>query len=479
MARKARHGGAGELASTSAEQAKQRFLETADSLVKRYAANGLIDKRTRDFANEYRDAAYEIVQPLLLANDVDAVAEHAIARLWQAKQFYVYDEGEFSDREISAVEVLMDWAFAHGDDAQRGRLFALLADYLMEELDDRGEWINALERNLIEDFIGDVYATEPRFATDVVELADRCLEGLPAFTVDEAGRVVTEDPDAGYRWYGGSFEIEHAHLAWALTRMTAMSTRGDSVDELYVYAEEHGLLDYTEALLLIANAYMLLGDPRKAISILREHMDATDMYNTSDGEHVHLQLVDYVLAIAFTCYSKVEMIDLYCNLLLDESNTATFSWYGREEREEIVRWYDELRGMVRTPDWDMMRVNLLSLVSDKRREVLLNHEKNVRAFHRQMIHTLNEGFSVADQYEEDSSGTGPLFAATYYIRYAELLMERANTRKDYRTVATALAYAASLCDQFNLAQEAAGKIAATHPGKKALHEELRKGGFIV
>ncbi|MDO4539339.1 MAG: hypothetical protein Q4B54_14330 [Coriobacteriales bacterium] len=479
MANKGNRGAARRSARLDVVQAKQGLASAVSSLVRRYEIDGLIDRRTQEFAFEYKQAVLDVVQPYYGARDADALAELSVARLEQLLRINIDDGFAFFGRELHEITVQLENAFDLCDYGQRSQMLELLVNFLINTLGGRHGWLCDSERNLVEDFIGDVYAWDPRFAPDVIQLADMRLEELSAAALALADNAPAKDPDGGYEWNGVADAIERTQMHWSMTRLTAMATCKESAVALYAYAEKSNLLGYTEALFLISNAYETAGDPRKGIAILREHMDAIDMFYAHDLDFEPPQLTDNLLSMAWKYYSKVELVDLYCELLLNDKNTATFAWYQRDDRVDIVHWYDELRGMVRTPDWDMLRASLLSLVSDKRREVLLNHERNVRAFHRQMIQVLNDGFSVADQYEEDSSGTGPLFPATYYIRYAEALMERANTRKDYRTVATALAYAAALCGEFKLAQKAAEKIALKHWRKKALHEELRNVGFDV
>lgn len=469
-----------EVAAAKLEQAKKELGTLTDSLMKRYAIDDLIDERTRDFANEYKRGVKDIVRPFASARNADALAELSVARLAQLRRISIDDEGEFFKQELASVSAQLDKAFDYGNKEQRGRFFASLATYLKEGLGGRRSWLCIYERNVIEDFIYDTFAQEPEFALDVIELADWHLEKVESGTMTSKTEMLFEgDPDGGHAIVRDSNFDADIHASWSLTRMTAMATRGDSGDALCAFARENEILSYTETLNLIADAYEAEGLYRKAIALIRENAGAIDMIPQDAQYCWAMQLVNRMLDLGWGFYSKEELTELYCDVLLNKRYVTNEYWYDRDSRLDIERWYDELRGVAGESAWPDIRKKLHSQVPDYRKQIFLAHERSIREFSKRMIAYLGDEVPEHKQYEANSSKVGPLYPVTYYMKYAELLVPKANKLTDYREVATALACAARQCNNYQLAQKTAEEIASTYSRKKTLIKELQRAGFGV
>ncbi|MDO4537639.1 MAG: hypothetical protein Q4B54_05705 [Coriobacteriales bacterium] len=464
-----------------------------------------------------------IVRPFMSARDAHALGELAITRLKQLLRIDIDDDGEFADDELSSIEVQLGFAFEFGNDTQRAHLLSLVGSYLKNVLGESHEWIYDLERGTLEAFIGENFAADPHFSAEVIELADWHIERSEPSAVDIANRAVADDlarelldrisemngadlanmlnstltesddaddADEADDWadfvdkagqfldYFKQTSNDVTRMHWAMTRIIAMAVRGDSGDALHEYAEELGLIHFTEALYLIADAYKTEGQPRKAIAVLRENADAVYMF-TPDEEESGPMPVDLMLAVALLNYSKEEMIDLYHELLLNESYVANYDMYGRDWHPDVMDWYEQLHGLVGDSEWGGAREELLASVSDERKKAILSHEESLRKFHRQILEVLGEEALASDLYGEDCTGSGPLMDAAHYTRYAETFAQKAKSRSEYHKIALALFYAITLCDEVVSVQECVTKIAAVHSRKHALLEELRLVGFDV
>ncbi|MBR0406380.1 MAG: SWIM zinc finger family protein [Eggerthellaceae bacterium] len=442
----------GTFCKADAKQAKRDLQKTTTALMRRYERGGFIDWRNAmDFECDYRESIDCIVSPLRIAEDVDGLIELAIARLVQLQRICIDDSDGFFTNAMVDVAEHIDLAYSWGDDAQRRKMLDELLGFLEENPGkDRGS-IYWFEQDVIEDYIVRRFSSDPATAPSMLETARKQIEQLPALVVHGYDRNATK------------------RTSWGIACMRAMTTTGSSPDEVRAYAEKGGLLETSDAIHALADAYSHANRLSEAAEIIRAHLNVRESFHYQSIGNRPARLVNRLIDITRNIGNERELAKLYASLLLTD-----FGYSIRED--DLTTWYEELKGLVGSDAWDATRNQLLQSMPSSTVQLCLAHEGSIEELYAHIIADDGNGLL---RFEKLLADEHPEPYIDYYLHSARLQMETAHERKGYRRVAKCLAHAAGLPGGYDRACEAALDFRDDYPRRSALLDELRSAGFVV
>lgn len=429
---------------------------------KEHARGGFIDYRDSwGFEVEYHDVLESYLEPSAQRGEADALFALLDVAIMHFRGVHIDDSNGFVTGTMDMLSAYFEQAFsATPADCVPARIrdVCKLADKI-EGAQREGDFDDLIAPELR--FIpARLFAGNSQFAAEIVGLADERIACLRSRAQHEREELQRRWPALAQKAPETKTTSDYEAVRWALARMEAMESLGESVAALREFA--HPFFDDSSVIVAFADACSRAGEPRAAI---------VDLEAGANDNRLGPGGVDLVRLRLLDAYAECGMDDELRELLraVLQAEQLPFRW---PSAPELLARY---RATAPAESWPQVREELFAGMTNRYTlcDCLLAEGMPERIY---QIAKAKERFDV-DRYQDALLQIDAPFVLAWHKRRVLRSFEEVYDRKGYRRKTRELARLLELPGGKDAVREVANELRARYPRKVALLDELAKAGL--